>query len=89
MDLRRGQKGMSVQAIAEVWNVDAVEIEKTLELAQSSAGKDRRFEEVNRTVSCRISRLLMNTQECLLQVPFSLPLRWGLLSTVGFSERRL
>ncbi|CAK9025224.1 unnamed protein product [Durusdinium trenchii] len=50
MDLRRGQKGMSVQAIAEVWNVDAVEIEKTLELAQSSAGKDRRFEEVNRTV---------------------------------------
>ncbi|CAK9060517.1 unnamed protein product [Durusdinium trenchii] len=38
--LRMSQKGMSVQAIAEVWNVDAVEIEKTLELVQSSAGKD-------------------------------------------------
>ncbi|CAK9025228.1 U-box domain-containing protein 51 (Plant U-box protein 51) [Includes: E3 ubiquitin ligase (RING-type E3 ubiquitin transferase) [Durusdinium trenchii] len=36
--LRMSQKGMSVDAIADVWNVEAVEIVKTLELMRS--GKD-------------------------------------------------
>ncbi|CAK8995711.1 unnamed protein product [Durusdinium trenchii] len=38
MILRMSQKGMSVDAIADVWNVEAVEIVKTLELMRS--GKD-------------------------------------------------